>query len=225
MIINNAVEKLATIFTGWRATFKNKINDPDFLAYKNEFLIAMVLAGINTQGAIDCGIRRARSEAAKGREFMPSGAMFGGWCKPSAEDYGIESFDSAYPKIIARAWERLHPAFQHLAQETIETRVITKQFKGKGIPATTRKTKVLKYDFFAIRSAGAQAAKRMVKDYYNDVVKKVSGGEVFAPIEAVEDQSEESNPSGVTHTKHDGPTGNEAMRAVLAMMGVRKANG
>lgn len=77
-LVNAALSKLKTIFTGWRAAFKT---EGEVDRYKQELLISLIEFDVRSQAEIDQGIRRARQEARDGREFMPSCAMFAGWCK------------------------------------------------------------------------------------------------------------------------------------------------
>lgn len=164
-VINNAVEVLTNIFTGWRATFKNKINDRDFIAYKKEFLTAMILAGINSQAQIDRGMMRARYEAEQGKEFLPSGAKFAGWCKPSPKEFGIADFETVFDAVIFGKWEQIHPVFQHVAQK--------RRFK--------------------FRKRSEAEAKRMFKPVYEDAVAKVLAGNTFEPIPALPDYTQKTN--------------------------------
>lgn len=141
---------------------KGRLDDSGYTRYRREFLLAMIEFNVSTQEQIDMGISRARQEAAEGREFMPSGAMFAGWCKPSSKDYGIEDFEIAYRKTLSRDWENLHPAFQHVAQTQ---------------------------DMFSIRSKSEKESKKLFKVMYDEVVKRASSGENFKRLVSDEKQT------------------------------------
>lgn len=72
------IKSLQGIFPGWRAAFRNPA---EFKNYRAEFLNALAQFGISSGDLIKSGLAQARREAAEGREFMPSGAMFAKWCK------------------------------------------------------------------------------------------------------------------------------------------------
>ena len=196
-IINQAVEKLTMIFTGWRATFKNKVNDPDFIAYKKEFLTSMILSGVDSQEMIDRGMMRARHESAGGHAFLPSGALFSAWCKPGAKELGIDDFDVAMEKILARAWSELHVAFEVVAYSTEKVDVVVRKDPGKA--GITKKQRMSRYDLGKLKSSKDRETKAFVKKLYDEVVKRVLSGEPFEkPVPRIEDLSYTPNP----HWKH-----------------------
>ena len=195
LIINKTVEKLKAIFPGWKASFggKSDTQGKEFAAYRKEFFLAMYAAGINTQEKIDFGINKARREASDGREFMPSGAMFSGWCEPSAEDMGLPSLEAAYQDLIHGRWGNMPIAF----------RVVFSSQR------------------YNLRDMNEVQARKKFTILYRETVQRIANGEKFE----IPERPAIASPSGTTHTKINGPTGNEAMRNLLGMMGSRKARG
>jgi hypothetical protein len=72
-------------------------------------------------------------------------------CQPSPAELGIDGFDEAYRKTIAKKWSELHPAFPVLCASVV-------------------------YD---LRNQTAQESRRRFKEIYDNVIQRVSGGEVF----------------------------------------------
>ena len=208
-VINNAVEALTHIFTGWRATFKNKTTDRDFIAYKNEFLKAMILAGITSQAQIDRGMMRARYEAEQGKEFLPSGAKFAGWCKPDHRDAGIDDFETAFRKIIRGAVQQLHPAFQVILAEfeEVENQSI---YGSETIEKLGRVDRLAKYDLSEFKQ---DKTKKAFTRFYNEVVRRVLSGEPFERPIAIEDHSKKVNLNMKPYK-----SGQESIASLLSVM-------
>lgn len=79
-------------------------------------------------------------------------------CQPKAEDYGLPSIEHAHPLICQRQWEKLHPAFQHVARS---------------------------YDLFSIRQMSSESSLRAIKPLYAEVVERVARGEEFERIQTI----------------------------------------
>ena len=156
-VINETVEKLKGIFAGWRAAFKTR---EGFDNYRKEFFKALVEFRITSKEQIEFGVRRARTEAKNGREFMPSGAQFAGWCQPLAEDLGIEPFALVAKCICTGQWEKIHPAFQHVSRD---------------------------FDLYQIRRMSQDKAAKPLKEIYAAVVRRVGAGEQFDRIVSISD--------------------------------------
>lgn len=99
------------------------------------------------------------------QKFKQSGStymslnIFRNHCKPKPKDLGIMSFDQAHPLICARQWEKLHPAFQHVARS---------------------------YDLYSIRLMSSEKSARALQPLYSEVVDRLARGEHFERLEAIE---------------------------------------
>ena len=115
-MVNQTVERLKAIYTGWRAAFKTQ-QEHDL--YKQEFLMALIDNGINTQDMINTGIQRARKVAIE-RDFLPPPNRFAYWCKPQPEDFGLlepqKAYISACESLSTKKWH--HPTIWQAAQDT-----------------------------------------------------------------------------------------------------------
>lgn len=218
MAVNRAITTLKTVFSGWRASFKT---DTEFQAYRREFLLAMIEFRITTETQLERGIARSRHEAAKGREFMPSGAQFAGWCKPDAEELGICDFADAYQRVIRRHWESLHPAFQCIAQETYSIKeLVFKDPKGV-LPNRFEEVSRPRYDIAAYRQMDERRAMKEFQQFYNEVVRRVTDGEQFERIQAIEQAPpvQSANPIPLRIQR-----GNDALSKILGMVGGKKVS-
>lgn len=150
---------MKTVFSGWRASFKTAT---EYRSYRREFLLAMIEFRITTEEQLERGIVRARHEASKGREFMPSGAQFAGWCQPAPEELGIGTFEQTFLAAIKCQWEKTHPAFQHVARS---------------------------FDMYTMRRLSDREARREFRPLFDQVIQRVSSGEQFTRITAIAKKS------------------------------------
>jgi len=146
--------------------------------------------------------------------------VFRNHCKPSAADFGLDSFESAYHKIIDRAWEELHPAFHKISVEKYKTTVMVRQYLGDD-PTTApvyKNARKLKHQIGFLNSMKDFDSRRVVKKLFDEVVKRVSEGETFERLILVTDQSGKKNPNW-----QQTDTMKTAMGNILGMVGSRKA--
>lgn len=72
---------------------------------------------------------------------------------------------------------------------------------------------------YSLRQLSEEAARKRFKDIYEDTVDRIAKGEVIKKPE----RPMITESSGTVHTKkHNGPTGNAAMKNLLSMMGSQK---
>lgn len=73
---------------------------------------------------------------------------------------------------------------------------------------------------YNLRRLSADAARKRFKDLYKESVNRIASGESIKKPERVQI----ANPSGTVHVKKcDGPTGNEAIKNLLGMMGKKRS--
>lgn len=180
----------------------------------------MIEFRITTEEQLERGIARARHEAAKGRQFMPSGAQFAGWCLDTPEDLGVDPLETAYIKVIRGHWEALHPAFQRIAQETYAVRELV--FKDpKGVrPNRYENVQRRRYDIDDIRRMDERSAVKAFQHFYNEVVRRVGDGEQFDRMQMVEHTPP---PMSSTPVPLRIQRGNEALAKIKAMVGVKRS--
>jgi hypothetical protein len=85
--------------------------------------------------------------------------IFRNHCMPKANDFGIGAFEQVHPLIIRREWEKLHPAFQHLARG---------------------------YDMYNIARMTHENSAKALRGLYNEVISALARGEAFERLEAIE---------------------------------------
>lgn len=171
---------------------------------------------IVNQEQINKGMKRARREAAQGERYLPSGPMFASWCKPSAEELGIKSFESCYSLIQSRSWEALHPAFYHVATKTEKVRVIVKKVIGHR--DVTKEQRRLVYDLSLLATGKEYESRRVAKEIYDEVIKRVRAGESFEEPKFIEGSTDECREEPLMYYDPNGPKGNEAMSILLGSM-------
>lgn len=98
------------------------------------------------------------------QKFKQSGStymslnIFRNHCKPKAQDLGLMSFEQAHPLICKREWEKLHPAFQHVARQ---------------------------YDLYNISRMSSENSAKALLPLFADVVDRLARGESFERLEGV----------------------------------------
>lgn len=71
---------------------------------------------------------------------------------------------------------------------------------------------------YDLRQRSDAEARKLFRPIYEDAIKRISQGEEIKLAERIKLE----NPSGTTHTnRFKGPTGNEAMKSIKKMMGMR----
>lgn len=85
--------------------------------------------------------------------------IFRNHCKPKACDLGIPSFEQCLPLLCKREWEKLHPAFQHVARS---------------------------YDMYSIRLMSSEKSAKALRPLFSEVVDRLARGETFERLEAIE---------------------------------------
>lgn len=188
----------------------------DEKSYGVEFMKALAQFKVVSQEQVKKGMKRARAEAAKGERFLPSGPLFASWCKTSPEELGIESFEVTYPQIQARSWLTLHPAFYHVATKTKAVKVVVRQ--GKDQEPVTRREFRLVYDHSLLTKGKEFESRRVAKEIYEEVVKRLSKGETFEEPKFLESPSQPERGIPLGDYDPNGPTGNEAMNILLGRM-------
>jgi hypothetical protein len=209
------IAQLKGIFSGWPASLRTPEHEKN---YGKEFMKALAQFKIVSSQQIKRGMVRARLEAEKGERYLPSGATFAGWCKPSAKEYGIDDFDSSYTHIRTRNWEALHPAFQHIATQTKEVKVVVRKLAGCKVEEKVQRKQ--KYDLPLLKTGKDYEVRKLAQKIFDEVVQRVSAGEHFDRIEAIEDQSSARNPNW-SHSEK----GQSVMNNLLRSVGSVKANG
>lgn len=106
--------------------------------------------------------------------------VFRAHCQARGAARGLPDLNQAYRLVMARAWEDLHPAFQHIAQERV---TVKEEFLRAGKKFKVQK---LKYDFAAMRAMKEFDSLRAFRPYFDEVNDRVASGESFERIESLE---------------------------------------
>lgn len=83
---------------------------------------------------------------------------FRNYCRPSGEDLGLPPFDQIHLTLCQRDWEKLHPAFQHVARN---------------------------YDMYNIRLMSSDNSAKALRKLYSEVVDRLARGEQFERLESL----------------------------------------
>lgn len=116
-VINALFAELKAVHPAWRHAWPDKVTED---AAKVSWTKAFTAAGMRSIEQIRFGIERCRQS---GSPFMPSVGQFMDWCRPTPENMGLPSTDSAYLQACAASHPAadtsdLHPAVWHAACET-----------------------------------------------------------------------------------------------------------
>ncbi len=104
--------ELQSIFPAWRQALPTTEH---LNAAKRQWFRAFQESNICTSKQLAAGLRKARAE---GGDFWPAPAKFVAWCKPTAEDFGLPTFEAAYREVSSKCGyvgfvEWSHPAVYH----------------------------------------------------------------------------------------------------------------
>lgn len=90
-IVNDLFKQLAGCYTAWRQAFRN---DAELKMAKQQWTVAMIEAGINTEEQIQRGLSRARQDT---NPYLPSVGQFIEWCRPDPNALPLYRSD---PKLL-----------------------------------------------------------------------------------------------------------------------------
>jgi hypothetical protein len=110
-MFNQFFTDLMAVRPAWKQAFPT---DEHLKAAKNQWSIALIEAKVN-QAQLNHGMRKVRQSA---EDFFPSVGKFLELCKPTAADYGLPTFETAYREVSSKCgyvgfvqWS--HPAVYH----------------------------------------------------------------------------------------------------------------
>ncbi len=176
-LVDHVFRQLSVIFPAWRVAWKGG-NDQETAMNvslaKKEWTKSFFENGINTTEHIRYGLAKARKSES---DFLPSCGKFVTWCKPSPDDLGIPSFETAY---------------RHATKSTWSHQIVYELFKRVG-----------QWDFTYMSDKALRAACRPI---YDDIVKEVISGE-FNPEKPkpknrqIENKAEPKKKYTMTHKK------------------------
>ena len=133
-------------------------------------------------------------------------------CKAVGVSEGVPTIEQALTLVINRAWESLHPAFQIVAQQTYEIVETRRNRFGDLVESISKRPK---YDLARLRGLDHQTALREIRPFYQEVVNRISTGETFERIVAIEESNE--TPSG-TKKQFGKDRGRKALSDLLSEM-------